>query len=232
MSNRTLMTNVAVLLSSCMALVVAGCHAPSVDEDAEGAGGADPSGAQPSVPSELSEREEAGHLDEGVGVSQEALVACETAHHHGGDTFEREYTIAMGCACGPGQVKDRYDVWNSGHGACWPLGWASSDPRDCRVSVRIKNSGGWFYGDCHTRVEEKPDPALSCDGRCGGAAPGGCFCDSVCSTYGDCCSDYAPECNPNSCSGSCGGRAPGGCWCDSACSSFGDCCSDYAPACK
>lgn len=35
---------------------------------------------------------------------------------------------------------------------------------------------------------------LSCDGHCGGAAPGGCYCDAACTGYGDCCSDFAPTC--------------------------------------
>ncbi|MEX1365341.1 MAG: hypothetical protein AB1Z98_19590 [Nannocystaceae bacterium] len=34
----------------------------------------------------------------------------------------------------------------------------------------------------------------SCVGSCGGQASGGCFCDELCTTYGDCCSDYAFEC--------------------------------------
>ncbi|MFV8754304.1 hypothetical protein ACNOYE_27480 [Nannocystaceae bacterium ST9] len=36
--------------------------------------------------------------------------------------------------------------------------------------------------------------ANSCGGECGGQARGGCWCDVACSTYGDCCSDYASVC--------------------------------------
>jgi len=89
---------------------------------------------------------------------------------------------------------------------------------------------------------------------CGGQAPGGCWCDSQCTQYGDCCSDgpctTGPTCgdgtcdasescescasdcgacvDPNSCqqTSSCGNKAPGGCWCDSLCTQYGDCCSD------
>ena len=72
----------------------------------------------------------------------------------------------------------------------------------------------------------------SCSGNCGSQAPGGCWCDSSCTTYGDCCSDYQAQCNnPNSCLGHCGSQAPGGCYCDSACSFYGDCCSDKTSIC-
>ncbi len=34
----------------------------------------------------------------------------------------------------------------------------------------------------------------SCSGNCGGQAPGGCWCDSQCAQYGDCCADKVPVC--------------------------------------
>lgn len=37
-------------------------------------------------------------------------------------------------------------------------------------------------------------PADSCEGRCGGQAPDGCFCDDICSFFGDCCPDKFNEC--------------------------------------
>jgi hypothetical protein len=36
--------------------------------------------------------------------------------------------------------------------------------------------------------------ADSCENNCGGQAPGGCFCDSECQRFGDCCADKAPQC--------------------------------------
>ncbi|MFO7561354.1 MAG: trypsin-like serine protease [Enhygromyxa sp.] len=89
--------------------------------------------------------------------------------------------------------------------------------------------------------DPKPDPTPdpgpnqdSCADSCGGQAPGGCWCDNLCSKYGDCCGDVVAECKPdddNSCAGSCGGKAPGGCWCDAACSKYGDCCGDFKSEC-
>jgi hypothetical protein len=40
------------------------------------------------------------------------------------------------------------------------------------------------------------DPAHTCSGFCGsgGATPGGCWCNSYCSDYGDCCPDYQECC--------------------------------------
>jgi hypothetical protein len=41
----------------------------------------------------------------------------------------------------------------------------------------------------------QPEPAPdSCAGACGGAAPAGCYCDSLCAWYGDCCGDYESAC--------------------------------------
>jgi hypothetical protein len=44
-----------------------------------------------------------------------------------------------------------------------------------------------------------PEPVYSCEGNCGGAAldPDGnpvCYCDDVCTDFGDCCDDYAEFC--------------------------------------
>lgn len=76
----------------------------------------------------------------------------------------------------------------------------------------------------------------SCEEYCGEQAPGGCYCDSECTQYNDCCADFEATCgvaepDPNSCSGTCGEQAPGGCYCDAQCTNFGDCCDDYASAC-
>ena len=40
----------------------------------------------------------------------------------------------------------------------------------------------------------KADGTNSCVGTCGGQALDGCWCDSLCVGFGDCCSDYATTC--------------------------------------
>ncbi|WP_437322215.1 hypothetical protein [Sorangium sp. So ce394] len=181
-----MLTKVAVLFSSCVAFTVlgaAGCYAPAVDDTelAEGeAEAGDPS-------------EDVG-LSEDVGVAQEALTACDPVLPHGNSAFENQFTTTIGCACHPWYTKSSYNVWHAGHGDCWPLGWASTDPNDCRVKVQVKNSGGYFNGECRAHIEDKLDPAASCVNRCGGQAPAGCYCDSLCSRIGDCCPDKAPTC--------------------------------------
>jgi hypothetical protein len=80
---------------------------------------------------------------------------------------------------------------------------------------------------------EQPEPeGPTCAGSCGEQSPDGCWCDDLCSGYGDCCGDFEQVCEPAgpSCAGSCGGQADG-CWCDKACSKYGDCCDDYKPVC-
>jgi hypothetical protein len=69
----------------------------------------------------------------------------------------------MGCDCGGNRLRNFYHVWNVGHGSCEAIGWASPDPRDCRVRVRINRSALWFQGDCHAQV----DATATCDGQCG-----------------------------------------------------------------
>lgn len=56
-----------------------------------------------------------------------------------------------------------------------------------------------------------PQKAGSCEGVCG-LAPSdrSCWCDSACSKYGDCCDDYADQCE-NQDPRSCGGEAGGSC---------------------
>jgi hypothetical protein len=43
-------------------------------------------------------------------------------------------------------------------------------------------------------VCDPPEDPNSCEGACGGQSEGGCWCDELCSTYGDCCDDYEAEC--------------------------------------
>jgi len=168
---------------------------------------------------------------EAVAAVEQALTACFQVERHGGDAFERSFETLIGCDCGASFTRDFFKVWNNGHGTCSALGWASPDPRDCRVRVNVKNSAGFLWGECNVQVEKK-DAASSCEGRCGGSAPSGCFCDAACDGFGDCCADVVRECRPSSsCLNRCGGSAPSGCFCDAACDGFGDCCSDKSILC-
>ena len=93
----------------------------------------------------------------------------------------------------------------------------------------------------------------SCVDHCGGSA-GMCWCDSYCTSYGDCCEDFVDDCPDvaadtsgsddygmdgmygyappmdGTCDGNCGGYG-GSCWCDSYCSDYGDCCADLPEVC-
>ncbi len=79
--------------------------------------------------------------------------------------------------------------------------------------------------------DDDPD---SCVGHCDGQAPGGCWCDSQCIGFGDCCDDACEECDHCPavfCDGHCEGQHPDGCWCDEKCDGFGDCCPDVCDYC-
>lgn len=79
--------------------------------------------------------------------------------------------------------------------------------------------------------------AGTCRGVCGSVGlAGGCFCDSQCSTRGDCCTDFWTQCQTvvqtfNSCVGRCyeGYVANRECYCDAACTT--DCCYDKQQIC-
>lgn len=78
-------------------------------------------------------------------------------------------------------------------------------------------------------------------GLCGGVGSGGtsCYCDELCVSMGDCCSDYEEHCVDDvtgstslgidgSCSGFCGTNSiDNSCFCDFECSYYGDCCEDF-----
>ncbi|MEM9454374.1 MAG: S8 family serine peptidase [Myxococcota bacterium] len=48
-------------------------------------------------------------------------------------------------------------------------------------------------GDADADPGADPDPD-SCESYCGAQAPGGCYCDDLCTTFGDCCADYDAVC--------------------------------------
>jgi hypothetical protein len=92
-------------------------------------------------------------------------------------------------------------------------------------------------GQAPARGVGKADGSNSCQGHCGGMAPAGCWCDTQCVTWGDCCPDKVEACDndggpaPKLCEGHCGGQAPEGCWCDAECETYGDCCPDKTETC-
>lgn len=104
----------------------------------------------------------------------------------------------------------------------------------CQVSPDISDDRG--------RTSELDDDRQdifsgSCEDSCGGKAAAGCWCNTQCVEFNDCCPDYQAVCNgqddapESSCRGVCGRQAPGGCYCDTACREYGDCCEDYGPEC-
>ncbi|MBM4371032.1 MAG: hypothetical protein FJ098_05220, partial [Deltaproteobacteria bacterium] len=132
-----------------------------------------------------------------------------------------------------------------GDGFCDDGGWGSNF--DCEAF-------GWDGGDCVpctpdcTGVECGPDPVCgddcgacagglmcqdnvcvepTCAGACGGKADMGCWCDTGCFSYGDCCPDVCEECpdlDPEACAcvPDCTGKECGsnGCW--GTCGTCGD----------
>lgn len=100
----------------------------------------------------------------------------------------------------------------------------SAGDSDARQAEPIRSVQGKADGDF----------SASCVDNCGGKAAAGCWCDSSCAAYGDCCLDKSEVCDakPATCEGFCGGKNPAGCWCDEQCAKYGDCCADKAEICE
>jgi len=94
-------------------------------------------------------------------------------------------------------------------------------------------------------VPVPPPAGDGCIGFCGSQNPNdGCYCDDLCTSYGDCCSNYNEECGgggepeptdppaQGGCVGFCGSSNPDeGCYCDDLCTEYGDCCSNFDTEC-
>ncbi len=83
-------------------------------------------------------------------------------------------------------------------------------------------------------------PVETCAGNCGSSSPGGCWCDSTCYFFDDCCDDVCDHCqqlhfchdSDGSCAGACGGQGSASCFCDEDCVQFDDCCADVCLHCS
>lgn len=96
----------------------------------------------------------------------------------------------------------------------------------------------------------------SCMESCGTKSADGCWCDTLCVQYQDCCEDASEQCEaledkvecigddddddepkaeidckPGSCDKSCGSQSSDGCWCDALCLQYQDCCVDAPELC-
>jgi hypothetical protein len=95
-------------------------------------------------------------------------------------------------------------VINAGNDGKWGswLGWSTcgADSYVCGLSLRMdqRDSSGDETAMNGLRLfccrQPAPIPPTSCEGHCGGQAPGGCWCDSLCTQYGDCCGDKQNKC--------------------------------------
>ena len=81
--------------------------------------------------------------------------------------------------------------------------WTSSSNETCNIG---NAQGGTYHVLVHAwsafsgltlegSYSGASDPN-SCVGNCGSQAPGGCWCDSQCTSFGDCCSDKIAVCGP------------------------------------
>lgn len=143
-------------------------------------------------------------------------------------------TVATQYLCTEAGVSSR-----AGRGSCSSDGKCQTGPAKLTFSAATLVTPCLSGETCMVGKASEPgqcqvvQPTGSCAGVCGGMSKqGSCYCDALCVSAGDCCSDFSAACG-GTCSGACGGQAKlGDCWCDADCSTFGDCCLDKAEACK
>ena len=86
----------------------------------------------------------------------------------------------------------------SHQGSCTtPQPCSSLGPVECltRADCEWKTTPG-FPGPISICVKKTPTKTY-CQGFCGGKSPDGCYCDSQCSQFGDCCPDVQQHCGSN-----------------------------------
>jgi hypothetical protein len=219
-------TRTLVILSAAVAVATAatGCQEPPGEGEgrrAEAAGAAPQQASAPKPGVELSQRAVGSSAifvkmvdSAAAGLESFGPGSSETGRQHGGGwtaiyTDEEAGGLAIGLSFrgvaltsdhssvpGPGKVRRRW--WVPAN----MLGTSGA----AIASVHFPDGGHsntlWIHGNA------------SCQNRCGGQAPAGCFCDSACHDFGDCCGDKIPFC---------GGR-PGQCTCNPDCDLLGNCC--------
>ncbi len=101
---------------------------------------------------------------------------CEVPSCHSGSPGSANY-CSTSCKC------------DAGEGDC------DSDA-ECNAGLTCVSNVGPNYGWASwvDVCEEGGSDPNSCVGNCGSQAPGGCWCDSSCSYYGDCCPDKTSVC--------------------------------------
>jgi hypothetical protein len=169
-----------------VAIAVAGCAVPLDDVP----------GDDPGDEGAVNERGrgEPGGDEPATATTEQALVfntACTPFQNHGGSFIETSFTSTLGCACQPGFSKDSFSVSHTGAGNCSPLGWASSDPHDCSVSVLITNSAFFLTGTCNAAIGERSDVCSHSVCSTGGSLFGACspVATQICAADSFCCNN-------------------------------------------
>jgi hypothetical protein len=133
-------------------------------------------------------------------------AACEQAHNLCNDTVEPEQCDGFaGLQCSD---PDTYCFHADNCGQADMLGTCVFRPDACTQQYDpVCGCDGTTYGNScmaaaaginvlHDGACDVPQPEPdSCEDSCGGQAPAGCWCDSACSYYGDCCGDYGAQCS-------------------------------------
>ena len=134
----------------------------------------------------------------------EGLIQVATAYHVSCGLKSTGSVVCAGYntygAVGDGTTTNRtvltpVMVGGCGNGVCQGSENQTSCPADCKVSGPCKVDGNCKAGEVCLQGVCKASGADSCVGLCGDFISGKpCQCDSSCTAFGDCCSDYQAVC--------------------------------------
>jgi hypothetical protein len=141
-------------------LTLGACEAIDPIDEGEPAATLVPTGERPVAGEEVLARavdlSEAAPEDAAEALTCGKPIAYSTVWGHGGSLFERYDVYTFGSSqCHACFERSHASVSHSGNGDCAFLGWVSTTPTDCRISVGVRTSGGGANGTCNIRIYEQ-----------------------------------------------------------------------------
>lgn len=136
-----------------------------------------------------------------IGCSDQVHCTGGECNYVGGGISIHAYGDCTPTDCDWGEAHETHEIgdwifgiWDFGWKMTWV--WVKMSPvYEDQIYVKVfhdYNDGRkdrWDYGYFIRRDQ-------SCIDSCNGKAPGGCWCDAYCTSYGDCCVDKARQCGP------------------------------------
>jgi len=130
-------------------------------------------------------------------ISDEDPAATEMSTSHDGVAYETDAGEGHNYSLDWDALQTWCDAYPSDGAMCGGY-LDDTPPEELEVTLRIRaynDEGNHFFIDHPVTILRGEDLyAYTCDGSCDGRSPTGCYCDSVCWRYMDCCPDVTEMC--------------------------------------